>query len=158
MPFARLTCAADIVFESNTPRCSLLSVHRTVRRVVVVGHRVEVDDYCVTCRSLTGCRSVWPGRMMCVQVYRPARCAESCLRDTLCTLSPSHTLPTAALLGAVLAMEIECYWHWRLPLWTESLLHHPLNLAEMQDRRARACCVACDTRPSLALIRPSCLT
>ena len=37
-------------------------------------------------------------------------CAESCLRDTLCALTPSHTLPTAALLGAVLAMETECHW------------------------------------------------
>ena len=71
---------------------------------------------------------------MCAQVYRPARCAESCLRDTLCALSPSHTLPTAALLGAVLAMETECHWDRRWPLWIAALLQHPLSLAEMQEK------------------------
>ena len=78
--------------------------------------------------------------------------------DTLHALTPSWHLPTAALLGAVLAMETECHWDRRWPLRIAAPLQHPLKLAEMQERRARGCCVACGTLMSLTLIRPSCLT
>ena len=85
--------------------------------------------------------------------------SEGVVALTLCTPShPRDTLPTAALLGAVLAMETECHWDRRWPLRIAAPLQHPLKLAEMQERRARGCCVACGTLMSLTLIRPSCLT
>ena len=106
LPFARLICAADIVFKSNPPRRSLLSARDSATR-----HRrwaeVDVEGHYVSCRSLTGCMSVWPGCMMIQQACKPVRCTRVPSCGTLRALAPCCTLPTAALLEAVLAMMVD---------------------------------------------------
>ena len=103
---ARLICAADIVFKSNPPRCSLLSARDSATR-----HRrwaeVDGEGHYVSCRSLTGCMSVLPGCMMIQQACTPVRCTRVPSCGTLRALTPCCTLPTAALLGAVLAMMVD---------------------------------------------------